>query len=651
MSNQFEGRLVIGDDTPTAEYEAQSDGRARGLIPRDYSAYPVGFYAAAPAWDMASLPLVPWDEIPDRIAHMEETKTRLIDLVESLDPLDQNGQGYCVPAGTLIRMADGTQKPIELVRLSDKVVTAEGNVGKVYQTNVRDHADGLFEIQMFGHNGLRCTGEHPVLTKRGYIQAKDLVAGDMVRLPKYRAEQSNVLQTHLHINGVKRRVKNYAGSAQWETSIPNEDDRSSKLPPEFIELNRNSGRIFGLYLAEGSTRSNAELSWAFCTDEEHTLVAELAELLQSEWGVTPLVRQLTDSVIEVRLQGVMWVQLFASLFGRGSSKKTIHADLLCGSDEFLAGLFSGWMDGDGTRKLLNGNPNTPMRLGCSVSKSLALSMFDIANNLGMQPSFMFDKPQVNKHASTRKTPWFVKVLENPGCNSREYRMIDEPGALWRRILKTKHAPGELQVYNIAVEGDNSYVADGVGVHNCWFYSGTAAIHCLRMRNNQPNVRLSAHSGACVIKNFRDEGGWGAQGLDFQKERGVVPVSRWPEKSMDRQYNTEANWEAAKEFRPVEGFVDLNSPQYDRELTVQQIISCYLNRIPVISDFNWWGHSVCGLWMYDYKPNLRKNDPNRYAANEILNSWGRGWGQNGRGILKDSKAFPNGASAPRATWGN
>ena len=280
MSNQFEGRLVIGDDTPTAEYVAQSDGRARGLIPRDYSAYPVGFYAAAPAWDMASLPLVPWDEIPDRIAHMEETKTRLIDLVESLDPLDQNGQGFC-----------------------------------------------------------------------------------------------------------------------------------------------------------------------------------------------------------------------------------------------------------------------------------------------------------------------------------------------------------------------------------WFYSGTAAIHCLRMRNNQPNVRLSAHSGACVIKNFRDEGGWGAQGLDFQKERGIVPVSRWPEKSMDRQYNTEANWEAAKEFRPVEGFVDLNSPQYDRELTVQQIISCYLNRIPVISDFNWWGHSVCGLWMYDYKPTLRKNDPNRYAANEILNSWGRGWGQNGRGILKDSKAFPNGASAPRATWGN
>ncbi len=93
--SMFEGRLVIGDDTPSAEYDAQSDGRAKGCIPRDYDAAPQGCYAAAPAWDIASIPLVPWDEIPDRIAHMTETKTRLLDLVESLDPLDQNGQGYC----------------------------------------------------------------------------------------------------------------------------------------------------------------------------------------------------------------------------------------------------------------------------------------------------------------------------------------------------------------------------------------------------------------------------------------------------------------------------------------------------------------------------------------------------------------------------
>ncbi len=199
-------------------------------------------------------------------------------------------------------------------------------------------------------------------------------------------------------------------------------------------------------------------------------------------------------------------------------------------------------------------------------------------------------------------------------------------------------------------GDYVDPLDQNGQGFCWFYSGTSAIMQLRARNNQPNVRLSAHSGACIIKNFHDQGGWGAAGLDFQKERGVQPVSLWKEKSMSREYDTAANWEVAKEYRVTEGFVDLSVAAYDRDLTVQQIISCYLNRIPVISDYNWWGHSVCGLWAYDYKPSLAKNNPNRYAAVEILNSWAM-WSRRGRGILKDSKAFPNSAAAPRATWGN
>lgn len=194
--------------------------------------------------------------------------------------------------------------------------------------------------------------------------------------------------------------------------------------------------------------------------------------------------------------------------------------------------------------------------------------------------------------------------------------------------------------------------DQNGQGYCWFYSGTSAIMQLRARNNQPNVRLSAHSGAWVIKNGRNQGGWGAQGLDFQKEKGVCCVDHWPEKSMNgRLYNTDENWEHAKEFRVTEGFVDLEPPQYDRQLTVHQTLSCYLNRIPVISDFNWWRHSVCGLWMYDVDPSLPKHDPNRYAANEVLNSWTRNWGVNGRGVLKGRKAFTDGACAPRATWAN
>jgi hypothetical protein len=193
--------------------------------------------------------------------------------------------------------------------------------------------------------------------------------------------------------------------------------------------------------------------------------------------------------------------------------------------------------------------------------------------------------------------------------------------------------------------------DQNGQGYCWFYSGTGCIQVLRERNNQPYQRLSAHSGAWVIKNGRDQGGWGAQGLDFQRERGVMPIALWPEKSMDgRRHNTAENWEAAKEYRVTEGFVDLDPPQYDRDLSVHQVISCLLNRVPVIGDYNWWGHSVAMLDVLDLYPSRSKRDPRRYGTN-ILNSWTDRWGTRGRGVLKDSKAFPDGASAPRAVWGN
>ena len=42
-------------------------------------------------------------------------------------------EGECFPAGTLLRMADGSQRPIEDVRTLDEAVTAEARAGRVVQ--------------------------------------------------------------------------------------------------------------------------------------------------------------------------------------------------------------------------------------------------------------------------------------------------------------------------------------------------------------------------------------------------------------------------------------------------------------------------------------------------------------------------------------
>jgi hypothetical protein len=205
------------------------------------------------------------------------------------------------------------------------------------------------------------------------------------------------------------------------------------------------------------------------------------------------------------------------------------------------------------------------------------------------------------------------------------------------------------IYNRGDNGQPIPSLDQNGEGYCWFYSVTCIVQMLRAIANQPYIPLSGHSGACVIKNFRNQGGWGCLALDFIKDKGIVPQSLWPAKSMDRRYNTPENWAAALEFRITEGWVDLLPAVYDRDMSAQQVGTCSLNNIPWIGDYNWWGHSVAGCDLVDVYPDRSSRDISRYGT-LIKNSWNDGWGNRGWGLLKDSKAFPNGGAAPRVAWG-
>lgn len=202
------------------------------------------------------------------------------------------------------------------------------------------------------------------------------------------------------------------------------------------------------------------------------------------------------------------------------------------------------------------------------------------------------------------------------------------------------------IRNVANNGSPFPSLDQNGKGYCWAHSGTSAVMLLRARDNQPYVRLSAYAIACIIKNYRDQGGWGAQGLDFIRERGVPSVEFWPEKSMSRSNDNAQTWANAALHKVNEGWIDLQAAQYDRNLSAQQVGTCLLSNQPVIVDYNWWGHSVCAMDLVDAYPNRSARDASRYGV-RILNSWSDQWGQNGTGVLTDRKAWPDGATAPRS----
>lgn len=175
---------------------------------------------------------------------------------------------------------------------------------------------------------------------------------------------------------------------------------------------------------------------------------------------------------------------------------------------------------------------------------------------------------------------------------------------------------------------------------CWFYSVTGAVMAVRTINHQPYVRLSAHAGACKIKNFRNEGGWCGLAGKFYGDLGCPSTAFWPERSMNRSHDKPEVWANAALHKVTEDWTDLTRNIYDRNLTLRQIDTCALTNIPMAWDFPWWAHSVMGC-------GLKKIEDGSYGR-EGLNSWGPGWGDKGWFLLRGSKAIPSSAIALRVT---
>jgi hypothetical protein len=205
--------------------------------------------------------------------------------------------------------------------------------------------------------------------------------------------------------------------------------------------------------------------------------------------------------------------------------------------------------------------------------------------------------------------------------------------------------------------------DQNGKGYCWAHSSTSAVMMSRMVNNEPYVPLSAYAVACVIKSYRDEGGWGAQSLDFITERGVPSSQFWPMQSMSRSNDKPETWANAALHKVTAGWVDLASAQYDRNLTFNQVVTLLLSGVPVVGDFNWWGHSVCLLDAVTVAASDIREASGKRATRatltaaleetggvgvRILNSWSDTWSDRGMGVLSGSKAVPDGATAPRVT---
>jgi hypothetical protein len=200
--------------------------------------------------------------------------------------------------------------------------------------------------------------------------------------------------------------------------------------------------------------------------------------------------------------------------------------------------------------------------------------------------------------------------------------------------------------------------DQNGQGYCWFYGAIGALQCVRARMNLPYRQLSGHAGGCKIKKFRDEGGWGALGVEFLLEHGCPDTDHWPEKSMSRSHDTPATWENAKLYKADMVVADLASPVYNRDLSYGQQLTVLLNGGCTVDDYDWQGHCTFGCDVVngatqrgivrgeagkipdlaEFDKMFAMNDPvTRGLGKRSRNSWSERYGDRGYYVLTGSKA--------------
>lgn len=523
--------------------------------------------------------------------------------------LDQGREGACFPAGTLVELADGSHKPIEKVQTLERVRTAEGNEGTVLQTMARMHTEGLMTLKLRGHDHLRATAEHPILTRRGYVPLAELRIGDEVRLPAIARERARTLSTAKFVTDDRRPAK--AGKRTYSNVYGRGGDVTEVTvtrAPDEVALTRGFGEIVGLWLAEGSSTS-ARLSWSFGREEETTLASRLIGLLDEELRAEAHMQVRGNGSIVVNLYGKHWRLLFERLLSLGAYEKRVPAELMDGPRDFLEGVLEGWLAGDGHHRRGRWH-------GVTVSHDLAMSMYRIAQVLGRAPTIRCRPPSENRHAATRRDRWDIELSDNP---QRSRATLDDGGA-WRKVIGFEHEEWAGYVFNMHVEGDESYIAEGIGVHNCvgFAWSHELAAYPVQVHDVSDSYAVTLYREAQLVDEWPGQSYEGTSvlaGAKVIQSRGLID-SYWWAFSVD---------EVLRALSRV-GPVVLGIPWLD---------SMYSTRPDGLLDCSGrviGGHAILarGLRLKSYLKGVKE------PVVRLRNSWGPSWGTNrGDGFIRVS----------------
>lgn len=341
----------------------------------------------------------------------------------------------CFVAGTMVLCHEG-YKPIEEVIVGDVVLTHKGRWRTVTSTMSRKDAT-VIRVHAQGVPGVVCTKEHPFYVREMKFKSvkKKRVRG--FGIPSFM--EASMVKRDAFLSQVNPPVN-------WERAVLDEDTHS----PAFWFM-------IGRYLADG-WRGDRDRCVTICGNLKES--REIKKLIAAAGYEATKETGRTSVKFHIRSPDLYG---FVIQFGKYAHGKRIPGWVHSLGVEQVKSLLGGYFSGDGCRY-----EDTRCWTANSASKSLALGIALLCQRgYGRIASCTFCKRprtcMIEGRKVRQRSYWRVSLFDH----NRSGVIDGEYG--WKRFRKSSPA-GKATVYNLSVDEDESYMADGAIVHNCQTFS-------------------------------------------------------------------------------------------------------------------------------------------------------------------------------------
>jgi site-specific DNA-cytosine methylase len=355
----------------------------------------------------------------------------------------------CFPAGTLILTERG-QVPIEEVAVGDLVLTHKGNWRSVVRTQSK-------------------TSDTVIVRGQGYTPGIEVTPNHRFWLRRSRLRWDNALRQYRREFDEPEFIP-VSEAAEYEVywGTPSAYGRWREpqlqvpdVPSAFGRDARAAWWAIGRWLADGSlTEGSGRCEVSICCGfHEQADLAEALDRTGTSWKWRAL---RTAALFYVHDQDANdWLRAH---FGHGAAEKHLPGWAITMNQYDREQLLAGYVSGDGHVGARRARADT-------VSRRLALDVRLLAESLGYRAGlYLYDQHTdvIEGRKVTTRPIWAVAWETNRSQRETFQAPMDEQA--WSRIRAVEPGREAVEVFNLEVADDHSYVAEGIVVANCTNHS-------------------------------------------------------------------------------------------------------------------------------------------------------------------------------------